>query len=234
MYDDARHVTAGDVATHLIPESGNRFTPGATYTLMVQATKSGADYSQPSADATVGFKGWVVVSSTAVDVAEPAAFASDNTGTYTVRLGTNPTQDVTVTITRKAGTHQSRPAFDTDTITTGDQATLTFTSSNGTTAQTVTISVSEDRNDVNTESTTLVHTATSTDANYTSITAPEVVARAVDGNAPTHQRGRVLRSERADSCVYPLPRIHVPGRRRQHVQVAHHRVAAHRWAVVGA
>ncbi len=182
VYDDARHVTAGDVATHLIPESGNCFTPGTTYTLMVQATKSGADYSQPSADATAAFKGWVVVSSTAVDVAEP--LTGSTTGTYTVKLGTLPANDVTVTITRKAGTHQSRPSFDTDTNTTGDQATLTFTSSNGTTAQTVTISVTPDLNDTDTESTTLVHTATSTDANYSSITAPEVVARAVDGNAP--------------------------------------------------
>ena len=182
VYADARHVTAGDVATHLIPESGNRFAPGTTYTLMVQATKSGADYSQPSADATVAMKGWVVVSTTTVDVVEPLAGAA--TGTYTVRLGTNPANDVTVTITRKAGTHQGRPTFDTDPNTTGDQATLTFTSSNGTTAQTVTISVDPDPNDVDTESTTLVHTAASTDANYSGIAAPEVVARAVDVNSP--------------------------------------------------
>ena len=166
-YDDARHVTAGDVATHLIPESGSRFTPGTTYTLMIQATKTGADYGKPSADATVAFKGWIVVSLTAIDVAEPLTGAA--TGTYTVKLGTLPANDVTVTITRKAGTHASRPAFDTDTGTTGDQATLTFTSTNGTTEQTVTVSVTPDLNDTTTESTTLVHTATSTDANFTSI-----------------------------------------------------------------
>ena len=173
-YDDARHVTAGDVATHLIPESGSRFTPGATYTLMIQATKTGADYGKPSADATVAFKGWIVVSLTAIDVAEP--LTGTTTGTYTVKLGTLPIQSVTVTITRKAGTHASRPTY--------SPTTLTFTSANGTTAQTVTVSVTPDLNDINTESTTLVHTAASTDTNFTSIPAPEVVARAVDGNAP--------------------------------------------------
>ena len=114
-YDSSRCATAGDVETHTIPESGTRFVAGTTYTLRVQSTKSGADDGLPSADVTVGFKGWIVVSETSVEVSEPSS--GSTTGTYTVKLGSQPANNVTVTITRKAGSHASRPAFSPSSLT---------------------------------------------------------------------------------------------------------------------
>ena len=173
-YDSTRKVTVADVATHTIPQSGTRFVPGTTYTLQVRATKSGVDDGPASTAATVAFKAWVVVSATSVDVAEPSS--GSTTGTYTVKLSHAPTADVTVTITRKTGTHQSRPAF--------SPSTLTFSSTTWNTAQTVTLTVTPDSGNTVNESTTLVHTATSTDSNYSGGPTAEVVATATDGNMP--------------------------------------------------
>ena len=186
-YADTRCVTAGDVAAHTIPQAGEgnnrRFIPGTTYTLRVQATKNGVDNGQPSSDATAAFKGYIVISPQTVEVTEPLSGTA--TGTYSVSLGTLPSADVTITITRKADTNQTRPTFDTDTVSTGDQDTLTFTSANGTTPQDVTISVTPDKDNTDDESTTLIHTVTSTtDNNYTGVTGPEVVATAVDSSSP--------------------------------------------------
>ncbi len=173
-YDSSRCATAGDVATHTIPESGTRFVAGTTYTLRVQPTKSGADDGLPSAEVTVAFKGWIEVSATSVGVSEPSS--GSTTGTYTVKLGSRPANNVTVTITRKSGSHASRPAF--------SPSSLTFSSTTWNTAQTVTITVTPDLLNTTDEVATLVHTATSSDANYTSIATPEVVATAEDQNAP--------------------------------------------------
>ena len=91
-------------------------------------------------------------------------------GTYTVKLATNPSQSVTVTITQPTNTDIT---VDTDTGTTGNQNTLTFTggsSGNWNTAQTVTVSVAEDADTIR-DSVQLAHTASSTDTQYNNLTA---------------------------------------------------------------
>ena len=67
--------------------------------------------------------------------------------TYTVKLQSTPTGDVTVTVAKESGGDASL-TLDTDPNTTGDQNTLTFTSSNWFTEQTVTLTAAADNDEV--------------------------------------------------------------------------------------
>ena len=88
----------------------------------------------------------------------------DTTGnTYTVVLDTQPTADVTVTV----GGHAS-------TEVTPTPASLTFTTTNWSTAQTVTVTAGNDT-DLTNDTVTLTHSAASTDSNYSGITIGSVV-----------------------------------------------------------
>ncbi len=76
----------------------------------------------------------LIVSTTSVSVNE------GSTNTFTVRLAAQPTSDVTVNVTRTSG--------DTD-LTVSGGGTLTFTTANWNTPQTVTLSAAEDADTVN-------------------------------------------------------------------------------------
>ena len=75
------------------------------------------------------------------------------TGTFTVRLDTLPSADVTVTLTQPTNTDVT---VDTDTNTADNQDTLTFTTVNWNVAQTVTVSVANDAT-ADDESATIAH-----------------------------------------------------------------------------
>ncbi len=93
--------------------------------------------------------------------------SSTNSDDYTVRLSAEPTQTVTATIA--SGDTSSVAVGDTDTDTPGDQNTLTFTSSNWNTPQTVTLAAQQDDNGFD-ESVTITHTAATTpNSEYTSV-----------------------------------------------------------------
>ena len=77
----------------------------------------------------------VSVSETALEVAEGGS------GSYTVVLDALPTSDVVISVTR---TGSSDVTLDTDTGTSGNQTTLTFTTANWSTAQTVTVAAAQD------------------------------------------------------------------------------------------
>ena len=96
-------------------------------------------------------RGLVVLSPKELVVAEGA------TGTYTVALGTEPTADVTVTISGQTGTDVSLSGL------TNNQ--LTFTTGNWDTSQTVTVTAAQDTDEVD-DVVTLTHTTTSTDTDY--------------------------------------------------------------------
>ncbi len=66
--------------------------------------------------------------------------------TYTVVLDALPTSDVVISVTR---TGSSDVTLDTDTGTSGNQTTLTFTTANWSTAQTVTVAAAQDADAVN-------------------------------------------------------------------------------------
>ena len=102
----------------------------------------------------------VSVSETALTVVE-----EDGTGdSYTVVLDTEPTADVTVTVAGHAGTDALL-----------DKTTLTFTSLNWSTAQTVTVTAGDDGDAEDETDVTLTHAVASTaDANYNGIVAGSV------------------------------------------------------------
>ena len=103
----------------------------------------------------------------------PASLAIDegSTGTYTVELNTQPTATVRVTI--------NDPTDNTDV--TASPARLTFTTSNWSTAQTVTVSAAED-GDASQDTATVTHTVSGGD--YGSVTADDVAVTVTDDDTP--------------------------------------------------
>ena len=109
----------------------------------------------------------VNVSTTALTVRE-----EDTTGnSYTLVLFTPPTADVTVTVAGYSGTDV-----------TPSPTTLTFTSQNWETAQTVTVKAANDADRTN-DFVTLTHSATSTDTGYQGITIASVVVTVTDNDS---------------------------------------------------
>ena len=88
---------------------------------------------------------------------DPVSVGEGASGSYTVALASEPSGNVTVTITGQGGSTDL--TLDTDSGMAGDQATLTFTTSNWSAAQTVELTAAQD-NDSNNDSITLVHAPT--------------------------------------------------------------------------
>ena len=88
-------------------------------------------------------------------------------GTYTVRLGQPPTADVTVAISSD------------ETDVTVAPSSLTFTSANWNSRQTVTVNAAQDT-DHNYDTAILTHTATSTDPNYSGISVDSMDVIVID------------------------------------------------------
>ena len=140
---------------------------GATQTYTVTVSRATTAATAPG----------VSVSETALTVRE-----EDATGdSYMVFLDTQPTADVTVTVAGHSGTEV-----------TPNPTSLTFTTSNWGTPQTVTVTAAADANLVN-ETVTLTHSAASADGNYNSITIDDVTVTVNDNDttnvAPTFDEG---------------------------------------------
>ena len=109
-------------------------------------TAAGGEYASVTADlpvTVVDDDRGIVLSPTSLEVDE-----GDTTGaTYTVKLETQPSENVTVTVTGHSGTDLSL-----------DKASLTFTTGNWDTAQTVTVTAEQD-DDGSDDTATLTHTA---------------------------------------------------------------------------
>ena len=120
-------------------------------------TASGGDYVNITKDLPVSITdddtAAVVLSETDLTVTEGDAAGSS----YTVKLATQPTGEVTVTVSGHAGTDLTL-----------DKTSLTFTVDNWATAQTVTVKAGQD-NDGSADTATLTHAASGGD--YASITA---------------------------------------------------------------
>ena len=158
-------VTSGTTTSHTIPS----LTNGTEYTVRVTATRTGAS-DGPSSDEEMGTPGapGVTVSESALTVREQNATG----GTYTVVLGTQPTANVTVTVAGHGGT---------DVTLTPSSGTLTFTTTNWNTAQTVTVKAGNDADTTN-DTVTLTHSATSTDPGYGGVTIGSVVVTVTDND----------------------------------------------------
>ena len=107
----------------------------------------------------------VTVEPTALTVAEGGS------GSYTVVLDTEPTAEVTVSVAGAAGDVSASPTE------------LTFTTSNWSAAQTVTVSVAEDDDALTDAAVTLTHTAASMDSDYDGATFDEVTVTITDNDA---------------------------------------------------
>ena len=119
-------------------------------------TASGGDYVNVTKDLPVSITdddtADIVLSETDLTVTEGVAAGSS----YTVKLATQPTGEVTVTVSGHAGTDLTL-----------DKTTLTFTTDNWNTAQTVTVKAGQD-NDGSADTATLTHTASGGD--YVNVT----------------------------------------------------------------
>ena len=141
-------------------------------------TASGGDYANVTRDLPVT----VTENDTVGVTIEPAALSvvAGRSNEYTVKLATQPTSSVTVTISGHASTDVSLsgPTLSSD--------TLTFTTDNWSMAQTVTVSAAEN---TATGKVTLTHAVAGAD--YASVTAEPVVVSvvAVAGQHPTIQVG---------------------------------------------
>ena len=161
-------VTLGTTTSHTITD----LTNGTAYSVRVSATRTGANAGPPSAEVTgtpavpTG-AGVITVSPTALTVTE-----ENTTGdSYTVVLDSRPTADVTVTVAGHSGTDV-----------TPDPGTLTFTTSNWDTVQTVMVTAGDDADTAN-DAVTLTHSAASTDTGYSGITIDGVAVTVTDNDA---------------------------------------------------
>ena len=159
-------VTSGSTTSHTIGSLAN----DTEYTVQVIATRTGANDGPPSVEAKATP---VVPTAPALTVSESTLTLTeeDSTGdSYTVVLDTLPTADVTVTVAGHAGTEVTLST-----------TTLTFTTLNWETAQTVTVTAANDADTTN-DTVTLTHSATSTDADYNAIAIAGVTVTVNDND----------------------------------------------------
>ena len=166
-HDRQATVTPGTTTSHTI----TGLTNGTAYLVQVIAIRTDANDGLPSAEVTgtpavpTG-AGVITVSPTALTVTE-----ENTTGdSYTVVLDSRPTADVTVTVAGHSGTDV-----------TPDPGTLTFTTSNWDTVQTVMVTAGDDADTAN-DAVTLTHSAASTDTGYSGITIAGVVVTVRDND----------------------------------------------------
>ena len=155
---------------------------GADDAVTLTHTASGGEYASVTATlpvTVVDDDRGIVLSPTSLEVEE-----GDATGaTYTVKLATQPSAQVTVTVTGHSGTDVSL-----------DNASLTFTTGNWDTAQTVTVTAAHDF-DGSDDTATLTHTATG--GNYAGETADLAVTVDDDEKVSTGSVAVVVLSETA-------------------------------------
>ncbi len=166
--DDAEDRTV----TVSIPASSTGVAPILTATNLdggATGSRTGAGQITISDDDTKA----LTFSSSTVNVTE------GNSATYTVKLTSEPTSDVTVTVSGHGGTDLS---VDTDSTTPNDQSTLTFTDTNWNSAQTVTVSASTDNDSDNEAPITLVHAASG--GGYNGVSG-SVTVNIIDSDNPT-------------------------------------------------
>ena len=101
-------------------------------------------------------------------------------GAYTVKLSHAPTANVTITVSVDG---DGSVTADTDDVATGNQTTLTFTTTNYATVQTVKVKAAED-DDGRDSTATITHSASSADARYGNLTGlPGLTAAVTDNDA---------------------------------------------------
>ncbi len=153
-----------------VDQSGNR-----SATITHNATSSDPNYNNisiPDATATVvdNDNAGVTINESDDSTSVNEASGAGRTDTYTVVLSSQPTADVSIAV-----------VSGTPTAATVSPATLTFSPSNWTTAQTATVTgVDDDVDQSNNRRVTISHTATSSDASYNNISIGIVTVMVVN------------------------------------------------------
>ena len=158
----------------------------------------------------------VTISASSLSVTE-LGDSSSIEKSYTVELDTNPGMDVTITVNNGDNSlRDSRPiVVDTDSGTDGNQTTLTFTSGNWDTPQTVTVRALNDRDDAN-ESVSLTHSAVVSDTSnpYHGISIDPVMVSTTDaGHGVVVSEGMVSVNENDEEATYTVVLKSRPGGR---------------------
>ncbi len=156
---------------------------GADDTATITLTASGGDYASVTKSVSVSvtdddtpgltLAGTKLVSST-------LTVAEDDSEDFTVRLNTQPSAEVTVTLAQ-TGTDNDDVSFDTDPDMNGDQSTLTFSTSDWNTGKTVTVSAADD-SDITNDSATI--TLTPSGGDYADVTAVNLSVTVTDDDSP--------------------------------------------------
>lgn len=141
-----------------------------TGTVTQSATSSDSNYNGASVSSvtvsiTDNDTAGVTISPTIINATEGGA-----TGEYEIVLNTEPTQDVTVQITP-------------DSQVTVDVTTVTFTSSNWSEAQTVTVTAVDDVVSEGLHIANITHSSSSSDSNYNNLTLSTVVVNITDNDS---------------------------------------------------
>ena len=195
-YNNSRRavISSGSTTSHTIPSLSN----GTEYTVRVRATRTGANAGAYSVEVletpVMPTAAGVTVSKSALTLTE-----QDTTGdTYTVVLNTLPTASVTVTVGGLGSSDVS-----------ANPSSLTFTTGNWATAQTVTVTAGDDADTTN-DTVSLTHSAMSSDGDYQGITIAGLTVTVADndtGNTPAEgkptisgpaQVGRTLTASTAE------------------------------------
>ena len=218
IYDSARRLVAGDVATYDIPAAN--LTPGTTYDIRVYATKSGSDHGLPSDEVSATYKGWLVFDSvpassptvqlTALSVNEPDSGTA--TKSYTVKLSHQPAASVTLNLSRGSGSSKTSP-----TNPTFSPSTLTFSTTDWDTAQTVTVTVTKDTDGVD-DVVNIRHLTTTTGADFSGVTATLKATEIDNNDAPTsadftryvHPRSTSNKTSLRPSLYFPFTDTDTP------------------------
>jgi predicted deacylase len=155
--DDVAEGTHNGVITHRSSSTDSRYDNISVQRVVAEIADNDDIFVAPA----------VVVSESnqSTSVSEEEATAD----TYTIRLSTQPTTDVTVTLTPDAQVEV-------------DQPTLTFTVSNWDTPQTVTLTAVDDDAIEGAHTGTITHQVSSADSEYDDLAVPAVVADITDND----------------------------------------------------
>ena len=172
-WNNAQTVTVTGVDDN-VDQTGNRSVTISHSAASTDANYNGNTISIANVTATVVDNDTAAVNISPATVSVTEASGAGRTNTYTVVLATRPTHEVTIT-----------PTSETPTAATVSPGTLTFTTTNWSSAQTVTVTGVDDNTDQSgNRSVTISHSAASTDANYNgnTISIANVTATVVDND----------------------------------------------------
>ena len=168
---DSTGNTLSHAASNTVSSMDSLFTGAATVSLSVTVT----DTTTPS----------ILLTQSGADITTPLGITEQGSDvTYDVALSHLPKADVTVTITTSDNTAVTIDGPDSDTTFTNSE-TLTFTTGDWSTAQTVTLRAPDDGggNTVN-ESVTLTHEASGAGSGYASISDATLTVNVTDDDTP--------------------------------------------------